>query len=50
VLLPLHVIRAQQLPHKLRALFGELLAEVQRIKSEGDYEEGKKLVDAGPKL
>jgi dipeptidyl-peptidase-3 len=30
---------------KLRALFGELLAEVQRIKSEGDYEAGKNLVE-----
>jgi dipeptidyl-peptidase-3 len=30
---------------KLRALFGELLIEVQRIKSEGDYAAGKKLVE-----
>lgn len=30
----------------LRSLFGELLAEVQRIKSEGDYEAGKALVEA----
>jgi len=30
---------------KLRDLFGELLAEVQRIKSEGDYEAGKELVE-----
>lgn len=30
---------------KLRALFAELLAEVQRIKSEGDYEAGKKLIE-----
>lgn len=30
---------------KLRQLFGELLAEVQRIKSEGDYEAGKELVE-----
>jgi dipeptidyl-peptidase-3 len=30
---------------KLRTLFGELLAEVQRIKSEGDYEAGKELVE-----
>lgn len=30
---------------KLRALFGELLKEVQRIKSEGDYEAGKALVE-----
>jgi dipeptidyl-peptidase-3 len=30
---------------KLRALFGELLKEVQRIKSEGDYEAGKKLIE-----
>ena len=29
----------------LRGLFGELLAEVQRIKSEGDFEAGKKLVE-----
>jgi len=29
---------------KLRSLFGELLKELQRIKSEGDYEAGKKLV------
>ena len=29
----------------LRGLFGELLAEVQRIKSEGDYEAGKTLVE-----
>jgi dipeptidyl-peptidase-3 len=29
----------------LRELFGELLAEVQRIKSEGDCEAGKKLVE-----
>jgi len=30
---------------KLRDLFGELLAEVQRIKSEGDYEAGKQLIE-----
>lgn len=30
---------------KLRDLFGQLLAEVQRIKSEGDYESGKNLVE-----
>ena len=30
---------------KLRHLFGELLAEIQRIKSEGDYEAGKTLVE-----
>ena len=30
---------------KLRTLFGELLAEIQRIKSEGDYEAGKLLVE-----
>ena len=29
----------------LRGLFGELLAEVQRIKSEGDYEAARKLVE-----
>jgi dipeptidyl-peptidase III len=30
---------------KLRELFGQLLGEVQRIKSEGDYEAGKALVE-----
>ena len=30
---------------KLRDLFGQLLAEVQRIKSEGDYEAGRELVE-----
>ena len=30
---------------KLRALFAQLLAEVQRIKSEGDYEAGKALIE-----
>jgi len=30
---------------RLRELFGELLAEVQRIKSEGDYEAGRALVE-----
>jgi len=30
---------------KLRGLFGQLLAEVQRIKSEGDFEAGRKLVE-----
>jgi len=30
---------------KLRNLFGKLLSEVQRIKSEGDYEAGKNLVE-----
>lgn len=30
---------------KLRSLFGKLLSEVQRIKSEGDYQAGKKLVE-----
>ena len=30
--------------NKLRILFGSLLKELQRIKSEGDYEAGKKLV------
>jgi len=29
----------------LRALFGELLAEIQRVKSEGDYEAAKSLVE-----
>lgn len=30
---------------KLRNLFGELLAEIQRIKSEGDYETARRLVE-----
>jgi len=30
---------------KLRTLFGELLAEIQRIKSEGDFNAGKKIVE-----
>lgn len=30
---------------KLRSLFGELLREVQRIKSEGDFEAGRQLVE-----
>ena len=30
---------------KLRGLFGDLLAEIQRIKSEGDYEAGRNLVE-----
>ena len=30
---------------KLRELFGQLLSEVQRIKSEGDYEAGKALIE-----
>ena len=30
---------------KLRTLFGELLGEIQRIKSEGDYEAGKALIE-----
>ncbi len=30
---------------KLRVLFGELLREIQRIKSEGDYNSGKNLVE-----
>jgi dipeptidyl-peptidase-3 len=30
---------------KLRQLFGRLLAEVQRIKSTGDYEAGRQLVE-----
>ena len=30
---------------KLRTLFGELLREIQRIKSEGDYEAGRDLVE-----
>lgn len=31
--------------NKLRNLFGDLLKEIQRIKSEGDYEAGKNLVE-----
>jgi dipeptidyl-peptidase-3 len=31
--------------NKLRSLFGELLREIQRIKSEGDFEAGKHLVE-----
>ncbi|HPH00020.1 MAG: dihydrofolate reductase [Bacteroidales bacterium] len=31
---------------KLRQLFGSLLREIQRIKSSGDYESGKKLVES----
>ncbi len=31
--------------NKLRNLFGQLLREIQRIKSEGDYEAGKNLVE-----
>lgn len=31
---------------KLRTLFGQLLSEVQRIKSEGDFEAGKALVES----
>jgi dipeptidyl-peptidase-3 len=30
---------------KLRTLYGELLKEIQRIKSEGDYEAGRKLIE-----
>lgn len=30
---------------KLRQLFGELLREIQRVKSEGDYEAGKSLIE-----
>jgi len=30
---------------KLRSLFGQLLAEIQRIKSEGDFEAAKKMVE-----
>ena len=29
----------------LRGLFAKLLAEIQRIKSEGDYEAGKRLIE-----
>lgn len=31
--------------NKLRTLFGNLLAEIQRIKSEGDFEAARKLVE-----
>ena len=31
--------------NKLRELFGDLLAEIQRIKSEGDFEAGKNLIE-----
>ena len=31
--------------NKLRELFGQLLREIQRIKSEGDYEAGKNLIE-----
>lgn len=31
--------------NRLRDLFGDLLREIQRIKSEGDYEAGKNLVE-----
>ncbi len=31
--------------HKLRNLFGELLKEIQRVKSEGDYEAGKRIIE-----
>jgi dipeptidyl-peptidase-3 len=31
--------------NKLRQLFGQLLREIQRIKSEGDFAAGKKLVE-----
>ncbi len=30
---------------KLRVLFGELLREIQRVKSEGDYNAGKNLIE-----
>ena len=30
---------------KLRTLFGEMLSEIQRIKSEGDYEAGKEIIE-----
>ncbi|WP_207532999.1 dipeptidyl-peptidase 3 family protein [Desertivirga arenae] len=31
--------------NKLRSLFGQLLREIQRVKSEGDYEGGKNLIE-----
>lgn len=37
-------VRVNNYP-RLRELFGELLAEIQRIKSEGDYEAGRDLVE-----
>ena len=37
-------IRINDYP-RLRELFGELLGEIQRIKSEGDYEAGRRLVE-----
>ena len=37
--------RLRILSEKLRDLFAQLLAEIQRIKSEGDYEAGKALVE-----
>ena len=30
---------------KLRVLFGEMLREVQRIKSEGDFEAGRSMIE-----
>lgn len=38
-------IRTNDYP-RLRELFGELLGEIQRIKSEGDYEAGRQLVES----
>lgn len=38
-------IRINDYP-RLRELFGELLGEIQRIKSEGDYEAGRQLVES----
>ena len=37
--------RCHAILDKLRVLFGELLKEIQRIKSEGDFEAGKALVE-----
>ena len=31
--------------NKLRNLFGDLLKEIQRVKSEGDFEAGKKIIE-----
>lgn len=39
-----HYVVVNNFP-RLRELFGELLYEVQRIKSEGDYEAGRALVE-----
>ena len=40
-----NVCRGERLSTKLRELLGRMLREVQRIKSEGDFEAGKTLVE-----